>query len=97
MKIKAGELIAVNSQKYPDRPLIGRATEVDSKKVKLEWMIGTYSGTWKEWRGREDGEQVVYTDVIPRTDVVYHPINLTRSMKLSSQTVSELKKIYKKY
>ena len=90
-------MIAVNSQKYPDRPLIGRVTEVTSKNVKLEWMIGTYSGTWKEWRGREDGEEVVYTDVVPLTDVVYHPITLTTSMRLSSQVVSELRKICKKY
>ena len=49
------------------------------------------------WRGREDGEEVVYTDVVPLTDVVYHPITLTTSMRLSSQVVSELRKICKKY
>ena len=43
---------------------------MNNKKVKLEWMTGTYSGSWKEWRGREDVEQVVYTDVAPLTDVV---------------------------
>ena len=57
-------------------------------------MIGTYGGTWKEWRGREDGEQVVYTDKVLLTDVVYHPITLTKSMRLLSQVVSELRKIY---
>lgn len=74
--------------------MIGRVTKITKKEVEFDWMIGTYSGTWKEWRGRQNGKRVVFSDSVPFKDVVHAPINLTKSKKLPPQTVSELKEKY---
>lgn len=94
-----GELIAVYTAKFTERPLIGRVTSVDDidKVVRFEWMIGTYTGTWKEWRGRKEGKSVIFTDSVPLTDVLYHPIELTKSKKLQPQVVAKLRELYKNY
>ena len=51
-------LVAVDLKKYDDRPLLGRVVEVREEEVELEWFVGTYSGMWKEWKGR-DGRRVI--------------------------------------
>ena len=60
-------------------------------------MIGTYSGQWNEWRGRQDGIQFIFTDSVPLTDVLYHPIEFMRNKKLGQQTVAKLKEVYRNY
>ena len=96
-KLTSGEFIAVHSDKFVERPLIGRTTKVTTYKVEFEWMIGTYSGQWKEWRGRQDGIPVIFTDSVPLTDVLYHPIEFTKNKKLGPQTVAKLKEAYRSY
>lgn len=68
-------LVAVRSTKYPDRPLIGRVIAI-REDVQIERMVGTYSGSWKEWKGREGGKTVIYQDSIPKGDILYTGITL---------------------
>ena len=89
-------MIAVRCSKYQERPLIGRVTKLTGREVMFDWMVGTYSGTWKEWRGREDGKPVIFSDSVPVEDVVYGPITLHKSKKLPPQTIKELKEVYQK-
>ena len=92
-EIKLGELIAVYTEKFTERPLIGWVTSVDSKVIKFDWMIGTYTGTWKEWRGRKEGKSVIFSDSVPLMDVLYHPIELTKGTTSSSETKRNIQKI----
>lgn len=79
--------------KYKDRPLIGKYAKPKGDKFLIEWMLGTYSGRWKVWKGR--GDQVGYTDVLPLSNVILHPITFTKAMKLAPSTVAQLKECYK--
>ena len=79
--------------KYGERPLIGRITEINEKNVNINWMIGSYSGVWKEWKGRSEGRYITFADTIPWEDVMIS-VEFTKGMRLPQKTVSTLKELY---
>ena len=93
-----GMYVAVKSTKYRERPLIGRICDIDtpdSGRVEMEWMVGTYSGLWKEWRGREGGKTVVFTENISKEDIIFKNITFTPGKRLTPATIKALKALYK--
>ena len=88
-----GEYVAVKCKKYKDRPLIGKITTTDNVNTTIDWYVGTYSGTWKEWRGRQDGKAVVFSDNIPVKDILMK-LSFTKSMRLPSTIIPALKELY---
>ena len=56
---------------YKDRPLLGRVTCIGESSVTIEWLMGSYSGKWSEWKGKVNKETITYTDEIPVQDIVY--------------------------
>lgn len=82
-----GMLVAVNISKYPDRPFIGRVVEGHKHEVVLEWLVGSYSGTWKEWKGREG-------DFHRHSVCRRHDIKLTVGKRLQPSKVKVLKSLY---
>ena len=92
--VAVGEMIAVRSNKYRERPLLGRITTVKQDTVVFDWLVGSYSGTWKDWRGRENGKSVIYSDELPTSDILMTSITLTKAKKLQPQTVATLKELY---
>ena len=87
------DFIALRSQKYKEKPLIGRITSTGKTNVTIDWYIGTYSGTWKQWKGREQGKTVTFTDIIQRSDIL-QTLTFTKAMRLPTATVTELKTKY---
>ena len=43
-----GEVVAVRSTKFKDRPLLGRVKNIKSKYIDIELMMGTYRGKWRD-------------------------------------------------
>ena len=87
--------MAVRCSKYSERPLIGRVKSVNgNNNITIDWLIGTYSGYWKEWKGRHEGKPVVYSEEIPVEDIVLSSISFTKSWKLPPKTVAALKELY---
>ncbi len=96
MKFEVGQYIAVRSSKYNERPLIGCINHIDDyqKSVQFDWYVGTYSGTWREWKGREGRQRVTFTDSVPFTDVIYTNVTFTKSKRLTPSVVTALKQLY---
>ena len=65
-----GEYVAVKCKKYKDWPLIGKITTTDNVNTTIDWYVGTYSGTWKKWYGRQDRKAVVFSDNFPVKDIL---------------------------
>ena len=80
-------------KKYKERPLIGEITEVDDVNATIDWCVGTYSGMWKEWRGRKDGKAVVFSDTIPVEDILMK-VSFTKSKRLPLTIIPALKELY---
>ena len=77
---------------YKERPLIGRVITTNKEgRITVEWMMGLYSRRWKEWKGRERGKLVIYTDEVEPKDVVLRDIEFTHQMKLAPATIVALK------
>jgi len=83
----------VQCSDYKERPLIGKVTEKGEDEVVMDWYIGSYSGTWREWKGRDNGKTVVFSQTI-KSDDILQTVLLTKSMRLQPQTVKDLKNIY---
>ena len=86
--------MAVVSEKYTDRPLIGKVLEVNGSKFTIGWYVGTYSGIWKTWKGRVQGKTTNFTDEIEVTDVVFRNIEFTKAMRLPPATSLALRSAY---
>lgn len=93
-QIKPGEIIGVLKKEYKDRPLLGRVKEAKASAVTIEWLMGSYTGKWREWKGREGKEVVIYTDEIERKDIIHRNIQLTSTMHLTLSDVKILKEKY---
>ena len=71
-------MLGCKSTKYRERPLIGKKCDIDtpdSGRVEMEWMVGTYSGLWKEWKGREGGKTVGFTENISKEDIIRESVD----------------------
>ena len=84
------------SAKYSDRPLLGRVTGVMQDNVIIDWMVGSYSGIWREWRGRSGGKAVIFSDTIKKEDILLRNVTLTKSHRLKPDQVTCLKELYSK-
>lgn len=69
-------------------------TAVKASCVVIDWLIGSYSGMWREWRGRSEGKSIVYSDEICYDDIILGGITFTKSNRLRPATVSSLKELY---
>ena len=87
-----GKFVPVQCDKYREWPLIRSVCEKFDGAVQITWYIGTYSRTWKEWKGRSEGKYVTFQDRINHQDVLMHDINFTKSMRLyTSKMVNIIK------
>jgi len=71
--VKEGDFIAVRCQ---ERSLIGKVMEKKEQCVVMDWYIGSYSGTWREWKGRDQGKSVVFLDILKT-------VSFTKAMRLN--------------
>ena len=58
--VQVDTFVAVTSTRYTDWTC--NCTETDN--ITIDWYIGTYSGTWKPWKGRVCGKTVTFTETI---------------------------------
>lgn len=65
--------------------------------VTIDWMVGSYSDTWREWRGRIGREPIMFSDTIKVSNILLRNITFTGTHRLRPKTVLELKEIYSKY
>ena len=87
-----GEYVALKCFKYKDfLPHIAKLSSIDETTVQVEWLDGTYSGTWAYWKDR--GKVIIET--FPRRALI-GAINMTASMRLKRETITSLKEFYLK-
>ena len=79
-----------------DRPVPRQTTNWPSLQLRrngihhpMQWMVGSYSGRWKSWKGKR-GQ---YTDVLPLSSVVLREINFSPAKQLPAAVVAALKSI----
>ena len=90
---KVGEFVAIKSPKFTERPLIGCVTSISSTTVIINWYVESYSGTWKVWKGCENGKPMIFQEVVNIEDFLA-VVEFTKSRRLSPKTVSTLKELY---
>ena len=91
--IVIGEYRAVKCEKYRERLLIGCITKICDKNVEIDWMVTSYSGLWKAWKGRGDGKIVRFAETIPLCDVMIK-VEFTKGMRIPPKSVLALRELY---
>lgn len=56
--------------------------------------MGSYTGKWREWKGRVGKEMVTYSDEIPMNDIIHQNIEFNSSMHLTPSAVKAIKQKY---
>ena len=90
--------VACYLPKYKNEiPQIGKVVDISStspEAVDIEWLVGTFSSTWKILKQRQGGEYAPWRERIQRSDIILFPIQLTNGYRLQKKTVTELKTAY---
>lgn len=86
-----GDFVALRMAKYDDEiPQIARVTAVQDLDITVEWWIGRYHDTWREWKA--NGATV--SESLPLNAVIKRGFQLTKTMRLPSYIITELKALY---
>ena len=86
-----GKFAALRLKKYDDEvPQLAKVKAIDDLEVHVEWWIGRWSDTWKEWK--QQGKLV--TETVHKNAIIMAPIELSRSNRLVKSTITQLQKIY---
>ena len=84
-------MVALRLHKYADEiPQIGRVVDLTDLDVTVEWWVGTYRDTWREWKKKG----AVVKETMPRNAIIHGRVQLTKSLRLTAATVRELKRAY---
>ena len=89
--IQDGDLVAVKSSKYTERPLIGQVTSTTQKYILVYWNLLWHMEAMERQRW---WKTVTSTKTIDKTDII-QKVSFTKSIRLSTATVTELKTKYK--
>ncbi|XP_073477419.1 nipped-B-like protein isoform X3 [Aquarana catesbeiana] len=92
--VDAQDLIAICCPKYKDRPQIAKVVKKTSHGFSIQWMAGSYSGTWAEAKRRDGRKLVPWVDTIKESDIIYKKIALTSGNKLTNKVVQTLRSLY---
>ena len=91
INIEIGHFAALRLKEYDNEvPQIARVTAVRDLDVDIEWWIGRYNDTWNQWKTR--GQPNLQT--VHKNAIIIAPILLSRSNRLSNDTILHLKKLY---
>ncbi|KAB0369668.1 hypothetical protein FD755_018661 [Muntiacus reevesi] len=88
------DVIAICCPKYKDRPQIARVVQKTSSGFSVQWMAGSYSGSWTEAKRRDGRKLVPWVDTIKESDIIYKKIALTSANKLTNKVVQTLRSLY---
>ncbi|XP_008114314.1 nipped-B-like protein isoform X4 [Anolis carolinensis] len=88
------DVIAICCPKYKDRPQIARVVQKTSHGFSVQWMAGSYSGSWTEAKRRDGRKLVPWVDTIKESDIIYKKIALTSANKLTNKVVQTLRSLY---
>uniref|UniRef100_A0A6I8Q4B5 Nipped-B protein n=1 Tax=Xenopus tropicalis TaxID=8364 RepID=A0A6I8Q4B5_XENTR len=88
------DVIAICCPKYKDRPQIAKVVQKTSHGFSVQWMAGSYSGTWAEAKRRDGRKLVPWVDTIKESDIIYKKIALTSANKLTNKVVQTLRSLY---
>ncbi|XP_060092048.1 nipped-B-like protein isoform X4 [Heteronotia binoei] len=88
------DVIAICCPKYKDRPQIARVVQKTGSGFSVQWMAGSYSGSWTEAKRRDGRKLVPWVDTIKESDIIYKKIALTSANKLTNKVVQTLRSLY---
>ncbi|XP_043932364.1 nipped-B-like protein [Protopterus annectens] len=88
------DVIAIRCPKYKDRPQIAKVVQKTNNGFSVQWMAGSYSGTWAEAKRRDGRKLVPWVDTIKESDIIYKKIVLTSANKLTTKVVQTLRSLY---
>ncbi|KAM9329215.1 nipped-B-like protein [Gastrophryne carolinensis] len=88
------DVIAICCPKYKDRPQIAKVVKKTSHGFSVQWMAGSYSGTWAEAKRRDGRKLMPWVDTIKESDIIYKKIALTSGNKLTNKVANTLRSLY---
>ena len=89
-------MVACFIEEYRDEiPQIGKVVEVhdSDSEVKIEWWIGTYTGTWRALTKKDGRKTVLWTESVPTASIISE-VSFTKSSKLPKAIKEQLQKAY---
>ena len=92
--VKPGHLCAVYTDDTETQPWIGICKDVSSTEVRLAWLEGTYSSSWKPLLQKKGRKKEEVVDTIAKESIILYDFELTRTQHLKKCTQLRLKQIY---
>ena len=95
--IAADHLVALVAENSDNQPLLGQVLEIMETEVKIVWLEGDYSSSWKIAKYIDPNnkrKKVEWTDVVTKQAIILFNFQLTTTNHLRKATVTHLKRKY---
>ncbi|KAK3754649.1 hypothetical protein QZH41_010707, partial [Actinostola sp. cb2023] len=93
--LEVGMLVALESDKYPERPLIGEIKQTaDTDTITVTWYSGSWTTKWSPAKKKDGRNWVEWMEEVSKDSVILFDFTLTNSGKLRSHTIRHLKETY---
>lgn len=89
-----GQLVALQSTKYSEKPLIGKVIDTSGQHVNIRWYDGAWTTKWREYTYKVGKKTHKWNEKVPIKDIILRNVQLTNGMKLTSKTRRELESLY---
>ena len=93
-EIDVGMLVAIDLDKYKERPLIAKVKETKDDKLAVAWMAGSWTTPWSVCKRRTGRTREEWLEEVSRDSVILFDFELTPTGKLRSASIRELKNSY---
>lgn len=92
--LEVGMFLALDLEKYQERPLIAVVKELREDGITVAWYGGSWTTKWAVAKRKEGRQWVEWVEDVQKEDVVLFDFKLTNKGKLRLPTVRHLREAY---
>ena len=92
--IEEGMMVALNLEKYPEKPQIAKVLSITGDNVEVLWYHGTWTGPWRVHKVRKGRNMVDNKETVSRDAIKIFNFTLTPMNNLRNLVKDKLKAIY---
>ena len=93
-QLLVGHYVAVNTEEWSNRPLIGQVEKIVQPVVTIRWLDGSYNGTFRDSYVGSGANRKPWTQEVDKSQIVMIGVQFSSSRRIRREHIQELKARY---
>lgn len=93
-ELSVGIYVAVDKAEWSNRPLIGKVHSIGDDFVNINWLDGSYNGTFRDSYVGSGANRRPWSENIDKRQIVMIDVQFTNSRRIRKEDIDELKARY---